>query len=319
MTSNSNFSILTKVRIIILLILNTITMKTKNMLALAALVTLGLSACSNEEDVQFRDMQDTPITYTAAINELTSRTGIALNEGSFGLFLTTEGTEDSKYTANNMEVSYAYGSWKPASQLLWKDNNSSVSYYAYRPYQTTGTDATKFPVTVQTTQTAETMEADDFCYAEKCITTATSNEGSINVEFNHLLAKLNVVLTAASELPEETTFNTVTIENSIMSATCNLNDGQLTKSATKQSLVLKKEENGTNFEGILIPQSFTNLTVTISASNGKKYQFKSQETLDLKSGKEYRLNLIVGRDKVTMGEITAQSWQSENGGSLVVG
>ena len=295
-------------------------MRTKNMLALATLATLSLAACSNEEDVQLTDMQDMPITYTAGINELSSRAGTALKEGSFGLYLTTDGTTDPKYTANNLKVTYEGSAWKPASQLLWKGNNTTVTYHAYMPYQSTVTgtaDAPQLAVKINTIQTDETMKADDFCYAAEQTATAATNRGSINLAFDHKLAKLTVLLTASSELSEGITFNLVSLANSITSATCNLNNGKLTADTETQSVALNNSNNYT-FEGILIPQTFNkNLTINIAASNNKTYQFVSPENLVFNPGKSYQLTLTVGRDKVTMGTITAQPWESVTGGDLV--
>lgn len=289
-------------------------MKMKKIMALAALATLGMAACSNEEDVQFVDMQDMPITYTAYVNELSSRAGTTLNEGSFGLYLTTEGTQDSKYTAKNLKVSYVNGTWKPASQLLWKDNDSNVSYYAYMPYQEIQ-DPTKFEVSVTKKQTAN--DSNDFCYSPVQETNASENNGSINVAFNHALAKLTVSLTPGTELPSGVSFKTLTIDNADLSGIFNLQEGELKSTSNKADKLELQVNKKNEFQAILIPQSFNNLTVTITDNNGKKYQFKSSERLVFNSGKSYQLKLSVGHDKVIMGSITAQPWETVQGGTLV--
>ena len=291
-------------------------MKAKNMLALAALAMLGLAACSNEEDVQFPDMQDTPITYTAAINELSSRASTTLTEGSFGLYLTTEGTQDSKYTAQNMEVNYENGAWNPTSQLLWKDNKSSVSYYAYMPYQRV-TDPTNLLVSVEKVQ-ANTA-ANDFCYASVQTATAVDNNGSINVAFDHMFAKLSVVLTYGSDISEDMVIDKVSLDNACLSGYVNLQQGAL-KGLVNEDIANLELQRKTNkeFQAILIPQSFDNLTVTlVDNQTNQKFQFKSSEKLKFNSGKSYQLNLIVGRDKVTMGDITVHPWESIEAGGLV--
>ena len=293
-------------------------MKTKNMLALAALATLGLTACSNEENDQYLDMQDTPITYTADINELSSRATTALKNGSFGLYLTTDGTQEARYTATNLKISYKNSAWNPESKLYWKDNNTNVTYHAYMPYSASITDATKYPVTISKQQTSETQKTDDFCYAAEQTSKATSHNGNINVAFVHKLSKIKVNLTAASELSKEVTFNTVSVNNTITSATCNLNTGTLTPSKGTNVVNLNAGRNNT-YEGILIPQTYNkNLTITIKASNGKNYQFVSSEKLVFNSGISYELKLIVGRDKVTLGEITATPWETAEGGDLTM-
>lgn len=294
-------------------------MKTKNMLALGALATLSLTACSNEEGVQLTDMQNMPITYTADINELSSRAGTALKEGSFGLYLTTDGTTDTKYTATNMKVTYEGNSWKPASQLLWKSNNTTVTYHAYMPYQANVTGTAESPqltVNVSTSQTASSMKTDDFCYSAEETATAATNNGSINVAFDHKLARLKVKLSASTEIAQEASFTTVSLENSVTSATCYLANGTLTPSSMTQSVSLSNSGSNT-FEGILIPQTFNeNLTIIIKSSDNKTYKFVSPEVLTFNSGISYQLTLSVGRDKVTLGSITAEPWEEINGGNL---
>ena len=293
-------------------------MKTKNKFALVVLTTLGLAACSNDDDVQIMNMQDKPIIYSADISELSTRANQALLEGSFGLYLATDGTQEAKYNATNLEVKYTNGQWKSSSQLYWKDNNTNVTFHAYMPYNNQITDVTQYPITISTTQTSESQKTDDFCYAAEQTSTATSHNGNINVNFAHELTKLKINLTAASELSKEVTFETVSVNNTIISATYNLNNGTLTPSDEFSIINLSAGKNNT-FEGILIPQTYDkNLTITIKASNGKKYQFVSSEKLAFNSGISYELNLIVGRDKVTLGQITANPWVTVNGGNLTI-
>lgn len=56
----------------------------------------------------------------------------------------------------------------------------------------------------------------------------------------------------------------------------------------------------------------------ITDNNGKVYTFTSNKDLTFASGKQYTLNLTVGRDKVTTGTISAESWDNEQQGDDLV-
>ena len=134
-------------------------MKKANILATAALATL-LAACSNDSDVlNTPDYADTPIGLNVNVGPMATRAGYeqgALTEGSFGLYLTTEGTNsDERYNCTNREVRYESGWTIQGEQLLWKSNDATVTYYAYLPYTGTVSDAANYAFTVQTDQSNE--------------------------------------------------------------------------------------------------------------------------------------------------------------------
>ena len=131
-------------------------MKKANILATAALATL-LAACSNDSDVfNTPDYADTPIGLNVNVSPMATRAGYeqgALTEGSFGLYLTTEGTNsDERYNCTNREVKYDNGWTIQGGQLLWKSNDATVTYYAYLPYTGTVSDATTMPLRCRPTR-----------------------------------------------------------------------------------------------------------------------------------------------------------------------
>lgn len=88
-------------------------MKKANILATAALATL-LAACSNDSDVlNTPDYADTPIGLNVNVGPMATRAGYDndnLTGSSFGLYLTTEGTNsDERYNCTNLEVIYNNG------------------------------------------------------------------------------------------------------------------------------------------------------------------------------------------------------------------
>lgn len=298
-------------------------MKKANILATAALATL-LAACSNDSDVlNTPDYADTPIGLNVNVSPMATRAGYeqgALTEGSFGLYLTTEGTNsDERYNCTNREVKYESGWTIQGEQLLWKSNDAIVTYYAYLPYTETVGNAASYAFTVQTDQSNESnVKASDLLWTGGR-QDATAGK-ALDINFKHALSKLNVTLTKGSELDEGVTFKSVTLSNCATTTTVNLFEGMFGNTTNSgQTITLYAATANKQYECILVPQTFSrSLKVEITDNNGKVYTFTSNKDLTFASGEEYTLNLTVGRDKVTTGTISAESWGSEQqGGDLV--
>lgn len=298
-------------------------MKKINMIATAALATL-LAACSNDSDVfNTPDYADTPIGLNVNVSPMATRAGYeqgALTEGSFGLYLTTQDTEgDERYNCTNREVRYESGWTIQGEQLLWKSNDATVTYYAYLPYTGIVSDATNYAFTVQTDQSTEdNVKASDLlCTGQQTATPGTA----LDINFRHALSKLNVTLKKGSELEDgqNLTFTSVKLSNCATATTVNLTDGTTDTATKSQTITLYAATANEKYECILVPQTFAqSLKVEITDDNGKVYTFTSNKDLTFASGKQYTLNLTVGRDKVTTGTISAESWgEEQQGGDLV--
>lgn len=294
-----------------------------NILTLAVLAATVLTGCSNDDDVlNTPDYADTPIGLNVNVSPMATRAGYeqgALTEGSFGLYLTTEGTNsDERYNCTNREVKYDNGWTIQGGQLLWKSNDATVTYYAYLPYTGTVGDAASYAFTVQTDQSNESnVKASDLlCTGQQTATPGTA----LDINFQHALSKLNVTLTKGTELEDELTFKSVKLSNCATTATVNLTDGIVSNATNSgQTIILYAATASEKYECILVPQTFNqNLKVEITDNNGKVYTFTSSKDLTFASGEEYTLNLTVGRDKVMTGTISADPWGSEQqGGDLV--
>lgn len=298
-------------------------MKKANILATAALATL-LAACSNDSDVfNTPDYADTPIGLNVNVSPMATRAGYeqgALTEGSFGLYLTTEGTNsDERYNCTNREVKYDNGWTIQGGQLLWKSNDATVTYYAYLPYTGTVGDAASYAFTVQTDQSNENnVKASDLLWTGGR-QDATAGK-ALDINFQHALSKLNVTLTKGTELEDGVTFTSVELSNCATTATVNLTDGTAgTATNSGQTITLYATTENKQYECILVPQTFAqSLKVEITGNNGKVYTFTSNKDLTFASGEQYTLNLTVGRDKVTTGTISADPWgEEQQGGDLV--
>ena len=298
-------------------------MKKANILATAALATL-LAACSNDSDVlNTPDYADTPIGLNVNVGPMATRAGYDndnLTGSSFGLYLTTEGTNsDERYNCTNREVKYDNGWTIQGGQLLWKSNDATVTYYAYLPYTGTVSDAANYAFTVQTDQSNENnVKASDLLWTGGR-QDATAGK-ALDINFKHALSKLNVTLTKGSELEDGVTFTSVKLSNCATKIVVNLLEGTFGNTTNSgQTITLYATTENKQYECILVPQTFAqSLKVEITDNNGKVYTFTSNKDLTFASGEEYTLNLTVGRDKVTTGTISADPWgEEQQGGDLV--
>lgn len=166
-----------------------------------------LAACSNDSDVfNTPDYTDTPIGLNVNVGPMATRAGYDntnLTGSSFGLYLTTEGTNsDERYNCTNLEVIYKNGwTFKFGEQLLWKSNDAKVTYNAYMP-RTHVYNEDSYTFTVQTDQSNENnVKASDLLWTGGR-QDATAGK-ALDINFKHALSKLNVTLTKALNLKTE--------------------------------------------------------------------------------------------------------------------
>ena len=296
-------------------------------------------SCSNSdvEEVAKKNMADTPITFTAGVNTLVTRSGHegTLTEGEIGLYLSTEGAKyDDRYNAYNVKVTRTNGTWVTENMLLWKSNSAKVSYSAYLPYQEE-LSITTFPIVryreiePSVTQTAETILNDDLLYASDIVTAEESPNG-IALSFKHKLALLKICLTKATEVDEDVVVSGVQVTPCSKKIAMNVENGELFEpnngngTTTVSMYGTKADEATSNFndtwEALLVPKTFAagtfQLTVTVGTGNEERtFRYTSPNEIKLEEGTINTINLTIGRDKVIMGNVSAREWTDGTGGT----
>ncbi len=305
-----------------------------------------LASCSNSEEFPspaLDQLADTPIAFNLSVEEISSRAGYdAANlPTDFMLFIkqdpskdySTEAAVNCNYNYGNVHMTSTGGAWAPANMettpLLWKSSQPNAEVIAYTlpdyTYVTFKADApsTKSQISINYDQTTdENIKKSDFLYAHATNQNPDAN-GSISITLSHKLSQLKVVLTKGTELDEDITFESVAVDECCRSEIyVNLADGTLmdmTESPQDQSIYMMQTPNDNlNWQCILVPQTIDVFSVRIKASNGKEYVYTSPKAFTFASGTSSMLTLKIGRDKVTSGEFTADSWQpSDKTGDLV--
>ena len=303
-----------------------------------AALALALTACNKtDEIVPVDNLKDTPITVSAAVEGMLTRAGYETNKEDDTksvlpekFYLTVVQTEEAtQYNYYNLEMTKTAGENKytTTDNMLWKDatRNPFVSAYTVE-----GTD-----FTVQTDQsTAENVIASDLLGAikESGETSAdvTISGNNIEVDFRHLLCKLDVTYTWGSELTVETITSksiksvkyvgfgskvtlyreTATVKPSDATADINACLGTVTVNVDETTSVTKDMS-----EAIFAPYvgEAAKIVITIETTTGEDDEAVTAErvfAINVKapadgfvSGNRYTMNVTIGGTVAETGEI----------------
>lgn len=303
-----------------------------------AVVATMFAACSNEELPQqpvVDEMTDTPVTITAGVANLVTRAEgtTPLTNGSLGLFFTTTGNNDAKYNAANREVKYENSKWviQGTDPLLWVNKKTTVTVQAYVPYNTAWNDiSTAHDIEVKTAQNEEeNLKASDLLWAsaevDPAATTQTGdityNNGALDITLKHILSKLIINVRFTDEFPNMMIANDdLSIEGLNTNGKINLSNANISTTSSVAPITAYNNPTASTgydetFEAILLPQS-SSFSVKILLDSGRTFQWEPDSEFSFAKGTAYTLNLVVGKDKVTLENITATDWTNVTGGQL---
>ena len=193
-------------------------MKTKNYL-FVMLIALMLSACNNTNGI-IPPLDEQPITITADVIQHTRagyQSGVLMPE-KFVMDISQNG--DAKFNYSLVEMTKAEGSntYSADRDLLWADDTHTATVKAMTiPMGLTTVDATNvMKVNVSLQQNVESNVAT----SDLLGATSTSNGGitmtdsNINIEFQHLLSKLDISYSFSSEIEGKSiVVNSITLQN----------------------------------------------------------------------------------------------------------
>ncbi len=197
---------------------------------------------------------------------------------------------------NNEPLTYDGTNWNPSRTLYWGE--SDVDFYAYYPYgEINSVNALIFDITPdqRTESTDEALggyESSDFLYAKS--EGLAQSDGAVAMQFRHLFTKLNVEIvkgeTFEGELPEDIT---VSIYNTVTTATVDLVKGSATKYAYGEKEIIKARQTSPNeFTAILVPQFIDQLTPLVEVIMDD-ISYLLDYSISLKPGYQHTLSIIV--------------------------
>lgn len=322
-------------------------MKTIKILTMAALATAVFASCSNDEDLaQSNYPMDNVVRIMTSVDGMNTRASYGNSTDklkSFGFCIKNANSE--KYTYDNIKVSQESSNWKPATQMLWQNSTTPVDILAYAPYQETTEDAndkvkvfgkTDYAFSVQADQSnAEDYSSDLIVFKQTGFTPGLelNTSKAVDVTFTHLLCQLNLTIELRDQFNQDeekpvtsATVTDVKVNGTIISSKVDFSASPIsvqvdgTKAAaaiTPETTGFTSAENATahavfNYSAIVIPQTVAAGNFSISFKvDGTDYIWTGTEAATFKSGKKHDLHLLVGKDVVQGGAISAKPWGGE--------
>lgn len=289
-------------------------MKTLRTIALAMLAAT-LTACSNDDnggkapkyiniDAQLSQPTKTTI---AADGTMSFTSGDAISVYAWtGSASTLPTTADGFVVAGNTNT-FNGSTWTASPQMLWKDLTSPHFFIATYPQR----DITQTNFTLDTSKQSECdlMVATNLGTDSKGI---IATETAIPLAFDHLMAKLQVNLQFRNQWGESGPTSVAVSINSNASATIDY----LAKSVTPTgdasyinlpSVAAAVEGYAKSYESIVIPVSdLKNIKIAI---DGHDYIYTHDTAIQLQGGKTTIVNLMVGRNEITLGSMSIKGWE----------
>lgn len=293
----------------------------KNIILSFALLALamGMNSCSNEENSQ-ENTASQYITVSTEIGDLTRVSTAANGTQSF-----TGGDQISVYAwtgkstsvpaasdrvVDNVINTLNSGTWTAASQMLWK-NTTDVHYFIgiYPKTETSVADLTAGNYTFS----VNNQEKSDLLVATN-ITGLKSASNPVPLTFNHVMAKLKVSLQFRNQWDSTPTVESVTLKDAATTAKVNYLTQTVTASTTTSSIALPATKTNETYTSVVIPQ--TGVKSIVIKIDGKDYTYTNTSGIKLESGKVTSVDLIVGRDKITLGTVSINDWKA---GTVITG
>ena len=321
-------------------------MKAIKTLAMAALATAVFASCSSEDELaQSNYPMDNVVRIMTSVDGMNTRASYGNSTAklsSFGFCINNAG--NTKYTYDNVKVTKEGSNWIPATQMLWQNSTTAVDILAYAPYQETTEDAsgkvnvfgkTDYAFSVKADQSnAEDYSSDLIVYKKtgfKPESDLNTNQ-AVDVTFTHLLSQLNLTIELRDQFNQDeekpvtsATVTDVKVDGTLIRSKVNFAadpirfqfDGQASKAITPETVAFTKADKTTDhatfkYSAIVIPQRVYAGSFCISFKvDGTDYIWTSTSDGEFVSGKKYDLHLLVGKDVVQGGTISATPWGEE--------
>ena len=285
----------------------------KKYIIIAAAAALCLTACNKEGGIA----DNQTITVEASIGAMTKATydgnksAFAAGD-SLSLFawLGENTSIPAKLVVNNVTNKLGEdGKWAPATQMLWDDMTSQHYFMAVSPARTVKSfTADAFVLD----PAADKYQQSDLLIATN-VTGLVATSNPVSLAFDHAMAKLNVNLTFRNQWtpgnPPVAPNTEAKIKGLEVTAKDHATIDYLQKAVTatgeSTQLAMNKVENA-KWTVLMVPQaSFRTITIKLEGNDdwlggNDTYVFTHTADIPLVSGKYTTVNLIVGRDQITL-------------------
>lgn len=291
-------------------------MKTKTYLFALMAMALTLGSCSDNENGIGGDTSKN-ITVSTSIGNMTrvatdANGGQTFEEGDeISVYAwtgdATVAPETRERVVNNAINKLTNGSWVSTPQMLWKNNRDK--HYFIGVYPTAAiSDLTAGEYAFDETKQVES----DLLVAVNTDGITAEDKQAVPLTFTHVMAKLLVNLTYKNQWGTEgPTVDKVVVGDALKSATVNYLTKVVTPSAVaedKANFDMPALTANKQYASIIIPQDgVQKITVVIG---GKNFIYDNGTPFKFESGKVTTVNLVVGRDTITLNEVKITDWET---------
>ena len=226
----------------------------------------------------------------------------------------TVAPETRERVVNNAINKLTNGSWVATPQMLWK-NNSDKHYFigVYPTAAISDFTASEYKLDVTKQEDSDLLVAVNI----SGISYNADEQQTVPLAFTHVMSKVIVNLQYRNQFGGKPIVESLVVKNAASDASVNF----LTKTVTvatdaaRTDISIPVIKANEKYESIMIPQSgITKIAVNI---NGKQYVYTHPTDIKLEGGKYTVVNLIVGRDEITLGNVSIADWgegENINGG-----
>ncbi len=273
-----------------------------------AVLTIGLAACTQEDDFTPQGNQkDAPLAIASAgVTELTTRATINndyLEGGNIGVFVTST-TNNVRYSGNNIKWTYGNDGWKleDATVVLFENNGEKQQIAAYYPYNENLGTGNVYSISLPEAY-SEDYEEFDYLYGQ--YDPLSSNP--VTIGLNHLMAKVTVNIQATGTEIGGDNVKSISLMNAPRTADWTLPGFTLTNYGTNANIALYVD--GSSYIGYALPnEDATSLALCIEMNSERIFTATASLGAALASGKHYIIGMKVGKDKAEISSVSIQPW-----------
>ena len=319
-------------------------MKAIKILTMAALATAVFASCSSEDELaQSNYPMDNVVRIMTSVDGMNTRASYGNSTdklNSFGFCINN--ANSTTYTYDNVKVTKEGSNWNPATQMLWQNSTTAVDILAYAPYQDGNNGIfgkTDYAFSVQEDQSkADDYSSDLIVYKQTGFTPGLelNTNKAVEVSFTHLLSQLNLTIELrdmfnhnnkvtdafVTDVKVNGTYISSKVDFTAAPIGVRIDDTKAATAITPETTGFTEAKNATdhaifNYSAIVIPQTVTTGIFSISFKvNGTDYIWTATSDVKFASGMKHELHLLVGKDVVQGGTISATPWGNGGTGSL---
>lgn len=279
-----------------------------------AVLALGMAACTQEEDfIPQGNQKDAPLAIASAgVAELTTRATINNNNlegGSIGVYVNSE--TGGRYSGDNIRWTYGNDGWQleDATVVLYEYNGEKQQIAAYYPYNENLGTGNVYSITLPEAY-GEDYENYDYLYGEY----AQLSDNPATIALNHLMAKVTVNVQATGSEIGGDNVKSISLMNVPRSASWTVPTNDLGDLGTANQVIAlyandtDDDEVVDNYVGYALPDAATSLGIRVTMSSGRSFAAQAPIADGLASGNHYLISMKLGKDAVTVGNITIGDW-----------